>query len=173
MRIEEIDGDLDYVRKRLMVIEAKASKHYFQEIFKLFDRRLRPKRRSTFQAYDGINNTFNLTYEILFWKCYRALSKAHLETHLGFMHSLAFGRPSLVCDFEELYRYLVDDFLIGYRLHLKPKDFEAIDRSRTETFNDKRGKRIYLSRPKTKKLTKELHGFFRLRKLLVDHVINY
>ncbi|RLI39853.1 hypothetical protein DRO64_10015 [Candidatus Bathyarchaeota archaeon] len=26
-------------------------------------------------------------YELLFWKCYRDLSKAHLETHLGFIHN--------------------------------------------------------------------------------------
>ena len=55
-RINEIEGDLSFVRKRLMAIEARASKRYFQEIFKLFDKRLRPERRRTFQAYDGINN---------------------------------------------------------------------------------------------------------------------
>jgi CRISPR-associated protein Cas1 len=157
--IGRLEGDLKTVRKRLMVIEAKASKRYFQQIFLLFPKELRPDARKTFQAYDGINNLFNLGYELLFWKCYRALTKAHLETYLGFMHSLIFGRPSLVCDFEEIYRYLVDDFLIRYSQKLKPKDFIA----KTEVFNDKKGKRIYLNKPRTEELTKGLHEYFRVK----------
>jgi len=156
-KINEIDGDLNHVRKKLRVIDARASKHYFQEVFKLFDKRVRPEKRKTFQAYDGINNTFNLAYELLFWKCYRSLSKAHLETHLGFIHSLMSGRPSLVCDFQELYRYLIDDFLIEYSKSLKPQDFIA----KTETINEKKGKRTYLNKRKTRELTKKLHNYFR------------
>ncbi|MEM2915209.1 MAG: CRISPR-associated endonuclease Cas1 [Candidatus Bathyarchaeia archaeon] len=41
-----------------------------------------------------------------------ALIKAKLEPYLGFLHSVQFAKPSLVCDFMELYRYLVDDFII-------------------------------------------------------------
>jgi len=157
--INKLDGDLKAVRRRLLVIEAKASRRYFGQIFKLFPKELRPNARKTFQAYDGINNLFNLAYELLFWKCYRALSKAHLETHLGFMHSLIYGRPSLVCDFEELYRYLIDDFLICYSQNLKPKDFKA----KTEMIGDKKGKRIYLNKRKTRELTRKLHDYFRLK----------
>jgi len=148
--------DLALIRKRLTLIESWYSKRYFREIFQLFPQLLRPEERHTFQAYDGINNLFKLRYELLFWKCYKALTKAHLETHLGFMHTLIQGRPGLVCDFEEIYRYLVDDFLIGYAKELCPKDFTA----RTEMFNDKKGKRIYLNKPKTRELTKRLHEYF-------------
>lgn len=42
----------------------------------------------------------------------KALMKAKLEPYLGFLHSIQHGKPSLVCDFQELYRYLIDDFLI-------------------------------------------------------------
>ena len=73
------------------------------------------------------------------------------------MHTLKVGRPSLVCDFEEIYRYLVDDFLIGYAKGLTPKDFS----SRTEMFNDKKGKRIYLKKPKTRELMRRLQEYFR------------
>jgi CRISPR/Cas system-associated endonuclease Cas1 len=72
------------------------------------------------------------------------------------MHSLIKGRPSLVCDFEEIYRYLVDDFLIEYSKGLTPKDFKA----KTEMFNDEKGKRIYLSDAKTRVLMKRLHEYF-------------
>jgi CRISPR-associated endonuclease Cas1 len=133
--IEKESGDLESIRKRLTLIESWYSRRYFGEIFQLFPQLIRPEKRHTFQAYDGINNLFNLGHELLFWKCYKALTKAHLETHLGFMHTLIQGRPSLVCDFEEIYRFLVDDFLIGYSQGLSPKDFTA----RTEIFNEKKG----------------------------------
>jgi CRISPR-associated endonuclease Cas1 len=101
-------SDLNQLRKRLINIEGRFTRRYFEQIFQLFPFDLQPERRRSFQTYDGTNNLFNLAYELLFWKCYRALSKAHLETHLGFVHILLYGRPSLVCDFEELYRYLVE-----------------------------------------------------------------
>lgn len=115
-----------------------------------------PSSRKTFHAYDGLNNLFNLAYELLFWKCFRALLKAHLETHLGFVHTLFFERPSLVCDFQELYRYLVDDFLIGLSRSLKASDFKA----RPETFKGKAGKRMYMDKKRTDALTEQLHGYF-------------
>jgi CRISPR-associated protein Cas1 len=158
---EAINGagttDLALLRKKLTNIEGRFTRNYFEQIFQLFPYGLRPDRRLGFQAYDGINNLFNLAYELLFWKCYRALSKAHLETHLGFVHVLRFGRPSLVCDFEELYRYLIDNFVIGFSKTMKPKDFTAT----TIMFNDKKGKRMFLNKTKLSELTHGLHDYFR------------
>jgi CRISPR-associated protein Cas1 len=156
--IANLDSDkLTVLRKRLINIEGRFTRRYFDQIFQLFPYGLRPDRRRGFQAYDGVNNLFNLAYELLFWKCYRALSKAHLETHLGFVHILLHGRPSLVCDFEELYRYLIDDFLITYAKKLRKKDFVA----KTIMFNNKRGKRIFLSKAAMNELTAGLYDYFR------------
>jgi CRISPR/Cas system-associated endonuclease Cas1 len=77
----------------------------------------------TFKAYDGLNHFFNLDYEMLSWKVHRALIKAKLEPYLGFLHSTQHGKPSLVCDVQELYRHYVDDFLIQYCQGLRQKDF--------------------------------------------------
>ena len=151
------EPNLKMLRKRLMYQEAKHSGHYFKRIFKLFPEKVRPKNRRGFKAYDGINNTFNLAYMLLFWKCYRALVKAHLEPYLGFLHSLHGYRPSLVCDFVELYRHLVDDFLIQYCEKLKPKDFRA----KEETWYGKKGKRIYLKKSLTDDMTNKLQDYFR------------
>lgn len=85
-------------RKRLTGIEGKCSGHYFKYIFRLFDKRLRPEQRYAFHAYDGMNNLLNLVYELLFWKCYRALTKAHLETHLGFL----LARPNVGKDSQDV-----------------------------------------------------------------------
>jgi CRISPR-associated protein Cas1 len=70
--------------------------------------------RRTFKAYDGVNNLFNLGYELLSWKVHKALVNAKLEPYLGFLHSEQYGKPSLVCDMMELYRFMIDDYLIAH-----------------------------------------------------------
>lgn len=145
------------LRKRLLPIEGEASEHYFHEIFKLFPKSIRVENRKGWKAYDGLNNTFNLAYTMLKFRVHSAILKAHLEPYLGFMHSEQHGKPSLVCDFQELYRYLIDSFLIEFSQNLKPKDFTV----KTEWFStNKLGKRQVLNREKTKELIKELNRFF-------------
>jgi CRISPR-associated protein Cas1 len=119
--------------------------------------KIRPDSRKTFKAYDGINNLFNLAYEVLSWKVHRALIRAKLEPYLGFIHSMQFGKPSLVCDFQELYRYLIDDFVIQYCKKLATKDF--ITKAEIQSRN-KKGQREYLNDVKTKDFMDQLNGFF-------------
>jgi len=108
--------------------------------------KLRPESRKKFKAYDAIDNTFNLAYEVLSWKVHRAMIKAKLEPYLGFLHSVQFGKPSLLCDFQELCRYLMDDFLIQYCQNLRIKDF-TVKPERLSRM--KKSKREYLNEPKT------------------------
>ena len=151
-RINGIDSeDLRSVRRRLLGIEGSI---YYKQIFQLF--RMRPEYRKTFKAYDGMNNIFNLAYTILRWKVYEAVLKAKLEPYLGFLHSEQFGKPSLVCDFQELYRYLVDDFLIQYCGKLRKKDFAMKHESRSRK---RKGKREYLNDPLTNELMRELDAY--------------
>jgi len=156
--VESVGSEhLETARRRFTSIEGKFSELYFKQIFKLFPEKLRPESRKKFKAYDGINNTFNLAYEVLSWKVHRAIVKAKLEPYLGFLHSVQFGKPSLVCDFQEIYRYLIDDFLIQYCQNLRIKDFTV----KTERLSRmKKAKREYLNEPKTRDLMNELNGFF-------------
>jgi CRISPR-associated protein Cas1 len=104
-----------------------------------------------------VNNIFNLAYEVLSWKVQHALIKAKLEPYLGFLHSTAKGKPSLICDFMELYRYLVDDFVIQYCRRLNRKDFTV----KSEDFSTKRkGKREYLNDSQTHDFVKALNMYF-------------
>ena len=153
-KIEKLDTpDLGFVQRKLNTIEGHFTKHYFNQIFGLLPEKLRPEKRSKFKAYDGINNIFNLAYEVLSWKIHRAIIKAKLEPYLGFLHSVQYGKPSLVCDLQELYRYLVDDFVIGFCQGLKERDFAV----KTENVSRKRkGKREYLNDAKTRSMMKEL-----------------
>ena len=120
-------------------------------------RLLRPSCRKKFKAFDGLNNLFNLAYRILSSKVHVALIRAKLEPYLGFLHGIQFGKPSLVCDFIELYRYQVDNFLVDYARNLAPRDFVI----KSEDYSKKRkGKRQYLNEELTNKLIKKLNAYF-------------
>jgi CRISPR-associated protein Cas1 len=151
--------NLELFRRRITGIEGKHTQRYYHQIFSLFPEKIRPKTMESFMAYDGTNNIFNLAYELLAWKVHRAMIKAKLEPYLGFLHSNQMGKLSLVCDFQELYRYLIDDFLIQYCKRISEKDFVT----RTESVSRKRkGKREYLNDMETREILKELNWFFEI-----------
>lgn len=158
LRIDAVETeDLKTLRRKLMQIEAKFSQFYFKQILQLIPDSIRPEGRKTFKAYDGVNNLFNLAYELLAWKVHRGLINAKLEPYLGFLHSEQFSKPSLVCDFQELYRYLIDDFVIQYCQGLAKRDFKF----KTEKASGhKKGKREYLSDVETKDFSKKLNDYF-------------
>jgi CRISP-associated protein Cas1 len=148
---------LELFRRRLTGIEGKHTQRYYKQIFGLFPEKLRPEKREGFMAYDGMNNLFNLAYEILAWKIHKALVRAKLEPYLGFLHSNQMAKLSLVCDFQELYRYLIDDFLIQYSQQISKKDFKMKAESAS---HGKKGKREYLTDSETKTLLDELNRYF-------------
>ena len=111
----------------------------------------------TYKAYDGINNVFNFGYYVLKCRVHKALLKAKLEPYLGFLHSVQFGKPSLVCDFMEIYRYLIDDFLIERCQKFHKKDFVFVT---DFMMHLKMGKKIHLCEFETNELADALNLFF-------------
>src|SRR4030042_6674164 len=107
----------------------------------MFSENIRPESRRTFNAYDGLNNVSNFGYYVLKCRVHKALLKAKLEPYLGFLHSVQFGKPCLVCDFQELYRYLIDDYLIERCRTLRKKDFVLKEEDYSP---NRKGKREYL-----------------------------
>ncbi len=150
-------SELKVLRNRLLTIEGHATEKYFGQIFQLLPTALGFEGRRTFKAYDGINNTLNLAYTVLKWKVHRAIIRAKLEPYLGFLHSEQFGKPSLVCDLMELYRYLIDDFVIEYCMSLRKKDFAM----KWEDYSSNRkGEREYLNKALAKDMMTRLNSFF-------------
>ena len=144
-------------RRRLTGYEGKCSEAYFKQLLRLIPKGIRPTRRLKFKAYDGVNNLFNLAYEVLKAKVHIALLNAKLEPHLGFLHSLQYGKPSLACDFQELYRHLMEDLVIQHCQTLRKQDFVL----KTEGYSKSRkGKRQYLSDAKTQHFMAELNHYF-------------
>jgi len=162
MRIKEMvngvkSDDLRVLRNKLNTIEGHATERYFSQVFQLLPTAIGIERRRTYKAFDGINNTLNLAYTLLKWKTHRAIIKAKLEPFLGFLHSEQFGKPSLVCDLMELYRYLIDDFVIEYCMSLKKKDFAL---KHEDYSSNRKGERQYLSKPLAKDMMNKLNSFF-------------
>jgi CRISPR/Cas system-associated endonuclease Cas1 len=63
------------------------------------------------------------------------------QPYLGFLHSVQYGKPSLVFDLQELYRHLMDDFTIQFCQGLKESHFTVKSES---TSRKRKGKREYL-----------------------------
>jgi|SRR3989304_364995 len=152
--------DLGKFRCRLLPIEGHASDIYFHKIFGLFPENLRPDNRRGFKAYDGLNNLFNLGYEMLSWKVHKAIINAKLEPYLGFLHSVHYEMPSLVCDLIEIYRFLIDDFLINNFAELGKKDFIM---KQEVTLRKRIGKREYLNDVDSKGLMRGLNELFEVK----------
>jgi CRISPR-associated protein Cas1 len=161
-KINSVEGsNLTIVRKQLLTIERLSSARYFKQIFQLFPEWLRVEHRRTKGAFDGLNNLFNFGYSILFWKCYYAVLRARLEPYLGFMHSQQWGKPSLVCDMQELYRYLIDDSVIQFGKKLRKSSFRRVYFG----YANKRNKypRLFLKKEKHRELEKRLHDCFEVK----------
>ena len=131
-RIDVHNKTIDQLRSRFTGIEGKNSEQYFKQYWKLFPKYLKPKKREKYKAVTHLNNLLNLGYEILKGEVYKAVLGAHLDPYLGYLHSIQYSKPSLVCDIQEMFRVLIEDFMISYALTLEPESFEQY------------GKRIFL-----------------------------
>ena len=151
-KLEKLEAtSVDQIRTRIHSIEGHFGKFYFKELIKLFPEELQTRFRYSYKAVDITNNLFNLCYEVLKWEVYKSIINAHLDPFLGFLHSIQHGKPSLVCDLQEPYRPLIDNFLMCYIKKLKTKEFEANYRSKKP--------RVFLKHQESSKLISELNSF--------------
>jgi CRISPR-associated protein Cas1 len=159
--IDNIAGgsDIEQVRKKLLSIEGHFSENYFQAIWPVFPKVVRgaADKRMTWKAYDIVNNLFNLSYTFLKWRVHVAIIHSKLDPFGGYLHSEQFGKPSLVLDLIEVYRYLADNHLLQFTKDLNKKDFEF----KIENFSSSKiGKRQYLKKDLADKLMEDLNNYF-------------
>lgn len=120
-------NDMDELRG----YEGQGSAIYFKawgqgidsEYFNFTTRTRRPPR-------DPVNALLSLGYTFLMSAVYRAVVMVGLDPCLGFLHSLEYGRPSLVLDLMEEWRPVLIDSLVSAILNLevlKPSDFQRFD----------------------------------------------
>ena len=150
LNLERIKGkNVEEVRTRLVTLEGTYSRKFFKQYFLLFPRYLQSSKRNKRFAPDALNNLMNLSYQMLKGEIYKAVLYAHLDPYLGFLHSIQFAKPSMVCDLQELFRSLIQEFLIHYVRKLDP-----------ETSFEQKGKRTFLTLKEEGNLIRAINNLF-------------
>ena len=117
-----------------MTYEGRLADTYWNCLIKLFDK-IYPEfnfksRGNTLDSHnqnaaDNINALLNYGYSVMDSEVRRVVNSLGLDISIGFLHEIRDNRPSLICDLQELYRWLVDLSIIQLleERKLRKKDF--------------------------------------------------
>lgn len=89
-------------------IEGAAGRAYFQAITTLLPERYHFEQRNRFPATDAFNSCLNYAYAVLYNKIESAILKVGLNPYAGFLHSDGHQQLSMVYDFVEPFRIMVE-----------------------------------------------------------------
>lgn len=113
----------------LMGIEGYISRVYFGAFRKIVNReKIVMEGREQRGSFGFVNQLLSLGYTCVMNEVMGFMNGAGLDPHIGFLHSLDYGRPSLALDVLEEYRQPVVDRLtmnLVNRHTITPEDFEA------------------------------------------------
>lgn len=103
-----IEGLLKENSNRILGIEGNISRIYFSTLSQLLPKIYQFEKRSSRPAKDAFNAFLNYGFGILYGKVERALIIAGLDPYIGLLHSDNYNKKSLVFDFIEQYRILIE-----------------------------------------------------------------
>ncbi|HPD61721.1 MAG TPA: CRISPR-associated endonuclease Cas1, partial [Thermodesulfobacteriota bacterium] len=106
--------------------EGRGSALYFEGFARGFIQDMGFRRRVRRPPTDPVNSVLSLLYTFLMNRVYAAVRIAALDPYPGFLHSLDYGRYSLVLDLMEEFRPIIVDTLTLSLFNLKilqPEDF--------------------------------------------------
>ncbi|MCF7859689.1 MAG: CRISPR-associated endonuclease Cas1 [Candidatus Cloacimonetes bacterium] len=140
-QLENISGSLSENMGRIMGLEGNCARIYFNIISLLLPDKYRFKGRSSRPAKDAFNACLNYGYGILYGKTERAIIIAGLDPYIGLLHTDNYNKKSLVFDFIEPYRILIEKpvFYLFSRRKVNSEHFDEIKGG--VTLNDE-GKKI-------------------------------
>lgn len=101
----------DEVRDYLRQKEAYVARIYWDTVSTLLPEDIGFDGRDQ-DSSDPFNMSLNYGYGLLYKECWRALVLAGLDPYAGFMHADYSGKPVLVYDYIEQYRFVVDYILV-------------------------------------------------------------
>ena len=141
IKLESISGSLADNMGRIMGLEGNCARIYFSVLSFLLPDKYRYKGRSSRPAKDAFNACLNYGYGILYSKVEKALIIAGLDPYIGLLHTDNYNKKSLVFDFIEPYRILIEKpvFYLFSRRKISEKHFDEIKGG--VTLNDE-GKKI-------------------------------
>ncbi|MEM4717794.1 MAG: CRISPR-associated endonuclease Cas1 [Desulfurococcaceae archaeon] len=125
-KVRELEGSLSELKEKLRVLEAEAARIYWSGYAILLPRDLSFEGRDQ-DSTDPVNTSLNYAYGILYGECWKALVLAGLDPYAGFIHEDRSGKPTLVFDFVEMFRFIADASLLAlFRRGWKPSVNNAI-----------------------------------------------
>lgn len=97
----------------LLGIEGLASKYYFQKLKDVVPKDYTFDGRSRRPPKDEVNSLLSLTYSMVLNEIISQVERSGLDSYIGFLHSIKYGRQSLPLDLlEEFRQYFCDLFVI-------------------------------------------------------------
>jgi CRISPR-associated protein Cas1 len=133
----------------IMTYEGRIADLYWDSLYKVFNRLYSDfnfkRRNNTLNSHnrnasDEINALLNYGYSVMDSEVRRTVNSIGLDSSIGFLHEIKDTRVSLICDLQELYRWLVDlsviqlleekklrkrDFLVTENLHIRLREKTA------------------------------------------------
>ncbi|HBY96648.1 MAG TPA: CRISPR-associated endonuclease Cas1 [Chloroflexi bacterium] len=105
------------------------------------------EKRAYHPPPDPINALLSFGYTLLLIEIHGAVQTIGLEPHLGVLHALDYGRPSLALDLEEEWRpIIVDAMVLGLinRGEIAAEEFERTDEEGPDVFLRDEGRKTFL-----------------------------
>jgi len=121
-KLHKLEGKLSENSSSLMGYEGNVSKHYFGILAELIPDKYKFKGRSSRPAKDVFNAFLNYGYGVMYNRVERALVIAGLDPYVGLLHTDNYNKKSLVFDFIEQYRTLIDQPIFYLFSRHKVKD---------------------------------------------------
>ncbi len=107
LKARMIESSFEEARERLRSIEADAARTYWANYALLIPGELGFEGRNQ-DSDDPVNTVLNYSYGILYSECWKTLVLAGLDPYAGFLHADRSGKPVLVYDFIEMFRFSAD-----------------------------------------------------------------
>lgn len=116
----------------VLAAEGYASGVYFSAFRALFGERFGFSGRQRRPPPDLVNALFSFGYTLLTQLGIHAVQAAGLDPHVGYLHSVHYGRPALALDLIEEFRPVVVDALVAKLLSSGAIGLDDVDRGRAE-----------------------------------------
>lgn len=142
--LNNMPGQLSEMANKILGIEGNISRIYFKIISLLIPDRYTFNGRSSRPAKDPFNAFLNYGYGVLYSKVEKALIIAGLDPYIGLLHTDNYNKKSLVYDFIEPFRILVDEtvFYLFSRRQIKDAFYDEIKNG--YTLNEE-GKKFFIT----------------------------
>lgn len=98
--------------ERMLGLEGQAAALYFKALSTQVPKELHFNGRNRRPPRDPLNAILSLTYTLLTCEAALAAQTAGLDSYVGFLHALEYGRHSLACDLIEALRPEADQFAL-------------------------------------------------------------